>query len=151
MKRIELESLINAPIEQCFDAARDIGLHVRLASRTRERAIAGRVKGLIGPGEWVTFSAVHFGIRLQLTAHIAEFNAPHLFADEQIRGPFAYLKHTHIFEAHSVHQTLMRDVIEFRAPFGIFGRMAEPVVAWHLRRFLKQRAQGMNKFLTTNQ
>lgn len=150
MKRIELDSLIDAPIEQCFDAARDIGLHVQLASRTCERAIAGRVKGLIGPGEWVTFSAVHFGLRLQLTARISEFDAPYLFADEQIRGPFAFLKHTHAFETRTPHQTLMRDVVEFRAPLGILGSIAEPVVAWHLHRFLKERARGLNEFLIAN-
>ena len=147
MTRIELETLIQAPIEAAFDGARDIGLHVRLAGRTRERAVAGRVKGLIGPGEWVTFSGVHFGFRLQLTARISEFEAPHRFADEQTRGPFAFLKHTHVFESRGTGQTLMRDVVEFEAPFGIFGRVAEPVVAWHLSRFLRERAQGLRAFL----
>jgi ligand-binding SRPBCC domain-containing protein len=147
MQRIELETLINAPIESCFDAARDIGLHVRLATRTRERAIAGRVKGLIGPSEWVTFSAIHFGLRLQLTAHITQFDPPHLFADEQTRGPFAFLRHTHIFESLGPEQTLMRDVVEFTAPLGILGRLAEPVVAWHLSRFLCERAQRLKLVL----
>ncbi len=147
MPRIEHETLIHAPIERCFDAARDIGLHVRLASRTRERAIAGRVKGLIGPGEWVTFSAIHFGLRLRLTAHITEFNPPHHFTDEQTRGPFASLKHTHLFEPRGPAQTLMRDVIEFTAPCGIFGRLAEPIVAHHLLQFLKERAQGLKQAL----
>lgn len=147
MRRIELETLINAPIETVFDGARDIGLHVRLANRTRERAVAGRVKGLIGPGEWVTFSGVHFGLRLQLTARISEFESPHRFSDEQTRGPFASLKHTHSFESRGANQTLMRDVVELTAPFGIFGRIAEPVIVWHLSHFLAERAQGLKNTL----
>ncbi|BCM89233.1 hypothetical protein IAD21_01077 [Abditibacteriota bacterium] len=143
MRRLELETLINSPIERCFDGARDIGLHVRLAGQSRERAVAGRIKGLIGPGEWVTFSAVHFGVRLQLTAHITEFDSPHRFTDEQTRGPFASLKHTHAFESRSPGQTLMRDTVEFKVPSGIFGSIAEPIVAWHLCRFLEARARGL--------
>lgn len=143
MPHIELEIQINAPIESCFDAARDIGLHCRLAHRTKERAVAGRIKGLISKDEWVTFSAVHFGLRLRLTARISEFNSPHRFVDEQTRGPFAHLKHTHEFELLGSNRTLMRDVVEFAAPFGVFGRIAEPVVAWHLRRFLEERARGL--------
>lgn len=147
MPRIELDTLLNAPIERCFDAARDIGLHVRLAHRTRERAIEGRVKGLIGPDEWVTFSGIHFGVRLRLTARITQFDRPHCFADEQTQGAFAALKHTHLFEAKGENQTLMRDVVEFRAPFGVLGRIAEPTVAWHLGRFLQERARGLQDFL----
>ena len=143
MPLIELETQINAPIESCFDAARDIGLHCRLAARTKERAIAGRVKGLISENGWVTFSALHFGLRLRLTARISEFSPPHRFVDEQTHGPFAHLKHTHEFESLGSNRTLMRDIIEFAAPFGICGRMAEPVVAWHLRRFLEERARGL--------
>lgn len=147
MPRIELETFIHAPIERCFDGARDIGLHVRLAGRSRERAVAGRVKGLIGPGEWVTFSAVHFGVRLQLTARISEFEPPHHFADEQTHGPFAFLKHIHAFESRGAGRTLMRDVVELTAPLGVFGRMAEPIVAWHLHRFLRERAHGLKTAL----
>lgn len=147
MPRIELETLINAPIGTCFDAARDIGLHCRLAKSTKERAIAGRVKGLICANESVTFSAVHFGVRLQLTARVTKFEPPLRFVDEQTRGPFAQLKHTHEFESLGSNQTLVRDVVEFTAPLGIFGRCAEPVVAWHLRHFLEERSDGLKSHL----
>lgn len=147
MPRIELETLAHAPIQACFDAARNIGLHCRLAHRSRERAIAGRIKGLICHNEWVTFSAVHFGVRLQLSARICEFEPPLRFADEQTRGPFARLKHTHEFESRGEDETLMCDIIEFSAPFGILGKVAEPVVAWHLRRFLEERARGLKDHL----
>ncbi len=147
MPQIKLETSINAPIQSCFDAARDIGLHCRLAHRTRERAVAGRIKGLIGQGEWVAFSAVHFGLRLQLSARISEFEAPLRFVDEQTRGPFKQLKHTHEFESRGANQTLMRDIIEFAAPWGVLGKIAEPVVGWHLRRFLEERARGLKTHL----
>lgn len=143
MPRIELETRINAPIEVCFDAARDIGLHVRLAQSTGERAVAGRIQGLIGEGEWVTFRARHFGVPFELTAHITRFEPPFRFCDEQTRGPFAQLKHTHEFESLGEEATLMRDRIEFKCPLGVLGRVADPLVQRHLRRFLIERAQRL--------
>jgi len=143
MSHIELNTFIHAPIEACFDAARDIGLHVRLAQSTNERAVAGRIRGLIAEGEWVTFRARHFGVPLQLTAHITRFEPPFRFVDEQTRGPFKQMKHTHEFKAMGAQQTRMRDLIEFTCPFSIAGQIAAPLVAWHLRRFLVERAQGL--------
>lgn len=143
MPRIELETRVNAPIQRCFDAARDIGLHVRLAKGTGERAVAGRVKGLIGQGEWVCFRARHFGIAFELTARVTHFETPHRFVDEQIKGPFAHLKHTHEFESLGLNQTRVRDTVEFACPLGILGRVADPFVERHLRGFLVERAQGL--------
>lgn len=147
MRSVQLDTFICAPLEACFDAARDIGLHCELAQNTDERAIAGRVRGLIGEGEWVTFSARHFGWRFELTARVTRFEAPHRFVDEQTRGPFKRLRHTHKFERLSERQTRMRDTIELECPFGVLGRLAEPMVARHLRRFLEERARGLKAHL----
>ena len=70
MPTIIVQTPINAPIETCFDMARDIALHCSTASRTRERAVAGKTSGLINRGESVTFEAVHFGILQRFTAHV---------------------------------------------------------------------------------
>ena len=60
MATIRLETLIPAPIERCFDLARDIDLHVRSTAHTREVAVAGVRTGLIGPGDEVTWEGIHF-------------------------------------------------------------------------------------------
>ena len=60
MVEIELETRINAPIERVFDLSRSIDAHLDSTSSTGERAIAGTTTGLIGLGETVTWSAVHF-------------------------------------------------------------------------------------------
>lgn len=74
MPVILLKTLIDAPIEVCFDAARNIDLHVGSTSKTKERAIAGVTNGLIALGEPVTWEAIHFGIKQRLTTRISEFN-----------------------------------------------------------------------------
>lgn len=88
MPVIRLETIIHAPLQVCFDVSRSIDLHMESTAETGERAIAGVTSGLIGLGEFVTWEAVHFGIRQRLTAKITEFEEPRLFVDEMVSGAF---------------------------------------------------------------
>ena len=139
MVEIELETKIKAPIERVFDLSRSIDAHLDSTSSTGERAIAGTTSGLIGLGETVTWSAVHFCIRQKLTVEIVEFERPHLFADQMTDGAFKSMYHRHTFEAVG-DETIMRDNFAFEAPLGILGIIAEKLVlGWYMRRFLQSR------------
>tara|TARA_B100000674_G_C37408856_1_gene719740 strand:- start:11 stop:487 length:477 start_codon:yes stop_codon:yes gene_type:complete len=139
MVEIVLETRIRAPIERVFDLSRSIDAHLDSTSSTGERAIAGTTTGLIGLGENVTWSAVHFCIRQELTVEIVEFERPHLFADQMTDGAFKSMYHRHTFEACG-DETIMRDHFAFEAPLGILGIIAEKLVLeWYMRRFLEIR------------
>src|SRR5262245_3734670 len=124
MPRVEVATSIHAPRELCFDLARDIDLHTRSTSGTNEKAISGVTTGLINLGEQVTWEATHFGIRQRLTSRITAFDFPRHFRDSQILGAFRWFDHDHLFEA-SGDLTIMRDVFEYQAPFGLLGRCAD--------------------------
>lgn len=62
MPIIELETKIKANIVRCFDLSRSIELHLLSTKGTREEAIAGTTKGLIGLNESVTWKATHLPI-----------------------------------------------------------------------------------------
>ena len=132
MAVLMIETQINVPIERCFDLARDISLHCTTATWTKERAIAGVTEGLIGAGEWVTFEAVHFGIKQRFTAKITEFEAPSLFADEIVRGAFKSMKHIHEFIP-AAQGTLMRDTLHWISPLGIIGIVADRLFLFRYR------------------
>ena len=123
MPSITIETLINAPINRCFDLSRSIDLHTDSMKHTGEKAIAGRTSGLIGLGESVTWEAKHFGIRQHLTSKITEFDYPNYFVDEQVSGAFKSIRHEHCFEARG-GQTLMTDIFTFESPLGWLGRLA---------------------------
>jgi len=53
---IHLTTHIKAPIQAVFDLSRDIDFHQESASKTREKAVAGRMSGLIELGETVTWA-----------------------------------------------------------------------------------------------
>jgi ligand-binding SRPBCC domain-containing protein len=97
--RIRLALLITAPVERCFDLARDIDLHQQSLTHTAERAVAGRTSGRIALGERVTWEAVHFGVQQKLTVQITDYARPYYFVDEMIHGAFARFTHRHEFAA----------------------------------------------------
>ena len=127
MPAIYLETQIKSTIEVCFDLSRNIDLHQISTAETNEKAIAGRTKGLIEAGEFVTWQAKHFGLRLQLTTLITGYNLPAFFTDEQVKGAFSSFKHEHSFEAFE-GETIMKDVFDFKSPFGVLGKIFNALV-----------------------
>jgi ligand-binding SRPBCC domain-containing protein len=145
MPTITVETLVRATPERCFDAARDLDLHVTSMSHTAERAVAGRTSGLIEMGEQVTWEARHFGIRQRFTAQITSFNRPRHFQDSMVRGAFRSFVHDHHFEPVACG-TLVRDVLTFASPLGILGKFVDRLVmASYLRRLLEQRGIAMKQ------
>src|SRR5438045_2573161 len=108
MPTLVLETTIAAPRPRCFDLSRDLDLHLRSMTESGERAVAGRLSGLIGMGEEVTWEARHFGLTHQHTSRITAFDPPAHFRDSMVRGRFARFEHDHYFLEQS-GGTLMRD------------------------------------------
>lgn len=122
-----------------FDLARNIDLHQKSTSRTREEAIGGVTSGLIGAGQTVTWRARHFGVWQELTVQITDFDPPHHFADVMVKGAFHKMEHHHYFEA-IPSGTRMRDVFTFESPFGFWGRLADWLfLTGYMRKFLVER------------
>lgn len=139
MPLIELTTIINAPIERCFDLARSIDLHKLSTEGTHEEAIGGITSGLIGKNEEVTWRAKHFGISQTLSSRITKFDRPNLFRDEMIKGPFRSITHDHEFYE-SGGKTVMIDHFSFESPGWVFGMIINHfVLVRHLRSLLIKR------------
>lgn len=139
MPKIELETIVDAPIEVCFDLSRSIDLHQITTAKTNERAIAGTTKGLIGLNEQVTWQATHFGVRQKLTSNITAYDRPFYFRDEQLKGAFKSFYHEHIFEEQD-GKVLMKDIFQFESPFGIFGHIFNKLILTeYMKDFLLER------------
>ena len=143
MPTIELTTHIAAPRERCFDLARSVELHVHSTSATGERAVGGRTTGLLGPGDEITWRARHLGVRQSLSGRITAYDRPRHFQDTMLRGAFARLRHDHYFDADD-GGTVMRDVLDYAAPLGPLGRLAERLfLTAYLRRFLTARNRAL--------
>ncbi|MBM7568837.1 SRPBCC family protein [Paenibacillus sacheonensis] len=140
--RIEIE----APIDLCFSLARDIDVHTRIVwKHTKEKAVGGVTSGPIGSGQTVTFEATHFGIRQRLTSKITAFEQPFRFTDEMQKGAFKRLRHLHEFVEQD-RKTIMTDTLQFEAPLGFLGWMAErAVLRRYMQRFLEHRNEQLKQ------
>ncbi len=146
MATIILATKIKAPITRCFDLSRSIDFHKISTAHTKETAIAGRTEGLINLGEFVTWEAVHFGIKQRLTTKITKYESPVYFKDEQIKGIFKSMEHEHFFNESGAN-TLMKDVFTFKAPLGILGKLSEMIfVTRYFRKLLLQRNKIIKEF-----
>ena len=142
MVRIEELTLIEAPIERCFDLARSVEAHLAGAADSGEQVVAngGISAGLIGLGERVTWRAKHLGVWHELTSEITAMERPAWFRDVMIRGPFKSMAHDHFFRATGEGSSELRDVFEFAAPVPVLGRLAEKLVLErHMRSFLRKK------------
>jgi ligand-binding SRPBCC domain-containing protein len=98
---------------------------VKILERGNGLQVGTRVVFRLHSGPWPqTWVAEH-----------VEYAPPHLFADVQRQGPFAYWSHRHRFEPTPRGTTLMTDEIEYKLPFGWLGEL---VAGWFVRAKLKK-------------
>jgi len=101
------------PWEKMEVAATDGSLHIG-----SQVVLQGKVLGLL-PVHWV---ALH-----------TEYDPPHVFADRQQSGPFAFWYHRHRCVDDGAGGTLLRDEVEYQAPLGALGELFG---GWLIRRKL---------------
>jgi ligand-binding SRPBCC domain-containing protein len=134
--KLEELTLIQAPIERCFDLARSVEVHLARNEHCGETAVAqsGVTSGLIGMAQRVTWRAKHLGVWQTLTSEITALEPPAYFQDTMVQGAFRFMKHDHFFRSLSSGQTEMKDLFCFAAPLLILGRLAEIIL---LRRYMR--------------
>jgi len=141
MPAINLKTVINAPVNVCFDAARSIDLHVQSMQQHHEQAVAGVTQGLIGLNQTVTWQARHFSLPFKLKVKITEMELNEFFVDQMVSGPFKWFRHYHAFWPLQ-QGTVMVDEFVFKSPLGWLGSLADRwVLKNYLHKLLVQRNQ----------
>jgi ligand-binding SRPBCC domain-containing protein len=125
MRRFEATTAIAAPVQRVFDVSLEIEVHTASMADSGEQAIGGVGSGRMKLGDTVIWQARHFGLRWRMTSFISACDPPGYFVDEQVTGPFKRWRHAHHFEPDGNGGTLMRDIVDFAAPLGPLGAIAE--------------------------
>jgi ligand-binding SRPBCC domain-containing protein len=141
MSRIELTTLIAAPLERCFDLSLSVDVHLESTAHTEERVVAGPMSGVLALGDEITWEARHLGRRRRLAMRVSAYDRPRMFRDELVRGPLRKLVHDHFFER-LAQGTEMRDVLEFESGFRLLDAL---VLARHFRRLLVRRNETIKR------
>ena len=135
MIRLEETTIIEAPIERCFDLSRSVEVHLLSNVHSGEQAlvIGGVASGLVGLSEEVIWRAKHFGIWQNLTSKITAMESPCYFQVTMVRGIFSFMQADHLFESLESCGTEMKDVFSIAAPLPLLGSLAETLF---LRRYM---------------
>jgi hypothetical protein len=135
MIRIEEITVIEAPIERCFDLSRSVEVHLLDNIHSGEQATAegGVTSGLIELGQQVTWRARHFGVWQNLTSELTVFQPPTYFRITMVKGIFRSMRGDHLFRTLPSGATEMKDLFFVAAPLPILGPIAE---ALFLRRYM---------------
>ena len=146
MGEVIIETHIRAPIELCFDLARDVTAHAESAAFSSERVVEpGRTQGLLELGDIVAFEGRHFGLIQRFVARITAVDPPHRFVDEMVEGTFKWLRHVHEFESRD-GLTIMRDTLEWKSPFGLIGSLADLLfLRRHMRWFVATKQSDLKR------
>ena len=142
--KFERTTIIPASIGRAFELSLDVDVHAEGFEDAGESAVDGVTSGVMQAGDTVKWRARHFGIWWTMTSEIVEHDPPRFFVDEQQRGPFKRFRHEHHFESAADGTTIMIDRIDFAAPLGVLGQVAERAV---LGRYLPKLIDQRNEFL----
>ncbi|WP_433358931.1 SRPBCC family protein [Streptosporangium sp. CA-115845] len=150
MPRFEVVTHVIAPPDRVFDISLDVGVHTTSMAGSSEKAVGGVTAGGLELGESVTWQARHFGIRWRMTSTISAYDRPGYFVDEQVSGPFKHWHHAHRFQSDGHGATVMSDIIDFAAPLGPLGTIAEILVLRrYMRRLIRVRNQHVKQVAET--
>lgn len=120
MQRFSKQSEILAPPDVVFAWHEKPGAVERLTPPWESVEMLERATGL-HVGARVVFKVFTGPFWQRWVAEHTEYQPPHLFADIQRQGPFAYWHHRHRFEPTAHGTTLMTDDIEYALPLGWLG------------------------------
>lgn len=81
----------------------------------------------MGRGTLIRYRLRVHGVPVSWLTEITEWDPPHRFVDEQLKGPYALWQHTHTFEADG-DETIMRDVVRYAIGFGPLGALADALL-----------------------
>ena len=135
MIRLEEVTVVEAPIERCFDLARSVEVHLVANIHSGEQALAiGDItSGLPELSQQVTWRAKHFGLWQNLTSRFTAMRPPTYFQATMVKGIFRSMQADHYFRTLPSGATEMKDLFRVAAPLPILGPLAE---ALFLRRYM---------------
>jgi ligand-binding SRPBCC domain-containing protein len=96
-------------------------------------------------GAVIDYTVKVLGLRVHWRTLISDYNPPHGFVDQQLKGPYVLWHHTHTFrEANG--KTIMGDRVVYALPFGWLGRLVHRLfVRSQLERIFQYRSKVIHR------
>lgn len=138
MVRFQKTSLIHAPLEAVWQLhERDDALELLSPPWARPQIMLR--KGCLRTGSRVEMKVPLGPFRVKWLALHIDYEEHHHFTDQQIRGPFQYWTHVHLFERDG-DNTRLTDRVECKLPLSpVTDWVGGWAVRWQLRRMFNYR------------
>lgn len=157
MPELLFETTVTAPIERVWGMYQEVETVLRAITPPEQELVVERVEPKpVGVGTRVRLRVKTPVGRVAWVARIVEHVPPHgtitgveaRFVDQQEQGPFKRWRHTHEFEAIDDGTTRVLDLIEYAAPYGPIGWIADrTVVTPALKRIFAYRQSKLRELL----
>lgn len=115
------EQYIDAPIEKVFQFFSDAYNLERITPPFLNFKINSVSSSPVVQGTLIEYSLKIHGVPISWRTEISRWEPPHVFTDEQQKGPYSKWHHTHYFKPMG-RGTLMSDKVYYRLPVGFLGR-----------------------------
>lgn len=116
LRRLRREQLVPGTPERVF-AFFERAENLALITPPRQRfEILTPLPIAMRAGARIEYRLRAFGLPLRWTTEITEYDAPRVFVDVQLRGPYAYWVHRHAFEAVGPDAVRMVDTVDYALP-----------------------------------
>ncbi len=142
--RLHTEIRLRQSPEELFPFFSDARNLERITPPELNFSIIAPPRGGIGEGSQIRYRLRLWGVAFGWTTLIREWQPPHHFVDEQIRGPFRRWEHLHVLQA-ADHGTTMIDHVDYALPLAPIGELAHPLVRRQLQRIFEYRHDVMRR------
>ena len=112
------------PRDEVFDFFADAGNLEAITPPSLRFRIVSPLPIAMSAGTLIEYRLRIRGVPLMWLTRIETWEPGRRFVDAQLAGPYSLWHHTHEFEALEDGTTLMRDVVRYALPFGLFGGLA---------------------------
>ena len=99
-------------------------------------------------GQLIDYTIKILAVPIRWTSMITSYDPPHMFVDQQIKGPYSMWHHTHTFKQLDANHTEVEDEILYAMPLGFVGDMVHSVyVKKDLESIFRYRETTIGKLL----
>ena len=125
--QLHREQLIPRPLHEVFPFFADAGNLEAITPRWLNFQILTARPIDMHVGALLEYRLKWHGLPIAWQTRIVAWDAPHCFADLQVRGPYRLWHHTHTFRAEG-ESTRMTDLVNYALPFGPLGALAHTIM-----------------------
>ena len=97
-------------------------------------------------GTLIEYTLRIFGVPVRWKTLILDWDPPHGFVDEQLKGPYRQWIHRHSFRQDGDH-TIMEDHVRYQLPLWPLGEIGLPLIKFQLKRIFAHRERAVREAL----